>query len=173
MLTNQYLLSMHRQDHPNHHLLYGAPPTRRMTRSIIDHTPYVQPYLSDGEPVERNYKTRLKRIHDDAHTVCRNNYPVNKVLNTRPPPINVIDERTLNRQPRSKLAQLRSGYSPYLQTYLHRINASDSPRCPDCKLEDHTTRHLFNCTVKRTNMTPIDLWNKPIQCTKCLKLSDQ
>ena len=171
MLTHQFLLSMHRPDHPNHHQLYGPPPTRKMKNTIIDHIPHVQPYLGDGEPVERNYKSRLKNIHDDAHSRCRNNYPVNKVLNSRPPPINK-EERGLDIKPRRTLAQLRSGYSPFLRSYLHRINDrnTDSPRCPDCNLTDHTTDHLFNCTVKPTNLTTIDLWNKPIKCVEFLNI---
>ena len=50
--------------------------------------------LRDGEPVEGNYKKRLKKIHEKAHIENRNKYPDNKVLNTRPPAINIKEEKT-------------------------------------------------------------------------------
>ncbi len=50
--------------------------------------------LIDGEFVEGNYKKRLKKIHEEAHTENINKYPDNKVLNTRPPAINIKEEKT-------------------------------------------------------------------------------
>ena len=170
MLTNQFLLSMHKQDHPNHHLLTEPIQPRKIKSSIIDKQPNVHRYLRDGEPVERNYKKRLKKIHDDAHADCRNKYPVNKVLNTRPPAINVKEEKGLPRMTRSKLAQLRSGYSPFLQSYLARIDQRIDPKCTDCNLEDHTTVHVFNCPTKPTRLTPINLWTKPKKCAEFLDI---
>ena len=161
MLTNQFLLSMHRPVHPNHHLLHKTPMPRKMRKTIINHRPHVEPYLRDGQPVEPNYKKRLKKIHDDAHRDCRNKYPVNKVLNSRPPAINIQEEKSLPRQTRSILAQLRSGYSTFLQSTISRFDTAKSIRCPDCNIEDHTTEHLFNCTFKTTILTPIDLWTQP------------
>ena len=160
MLTNQFLLSMHKQDHPNHHLLTEPIQPRKIKSSIIDKQPNVHRYLRDGE--------RLKKIHEDAHAVCRNKYPVNKVLNTRPPAINVKEEKGLPRMTRSKLAQLRSGYSPFLQSYLARIDSRIDPKCTDCNLEDHTTVHVFNCPTKPTRLTPTNLWTKPKKCAEFL-----
>ena len=149
MLTNQYLLSMHRPVHPNHHLLSAPKLPRNMRKTILNNLPNIS--LRDGEQVERNYKKRLKKIHDEAHADCRNKYPVNKVLNTRPPAINVKEEREMTRTTRSTLAQLRSGYSPFLQSYLARIDDGKSPTCTDCNQEDHTTVHIFNCPDGQTN----------------------
>ncbi len=170
MLTDQYLLSMHRPIHPNHHLLHKPPMPRKMRKTIIDHLPHVEPYLRDGPPVEQNYKKRLKKIHDNAHRDCRNKYPVNKVLNTRPPAINIQEEKTLSRQTRSTLAQLRSGYSTFLQSTISRFDTSKSIRCPDCNIADHTTEHLFNCTFKTTTLSPTDLWTQPKKSAEFLGL---
>ena len=171
MLTNQYLLSMHRPVHPNHHLLSAPKQPRNMRKTILNNLPNIS--LRDGEQVERNYKKRLKKIHDEAHADCRNKYPVNKVLNTRPPAINVKEEREMTRTTRSTLAQLRSGYSPFLQSYLARIDDGKSPTCTDCNQEDHTTVHIFNCPTKPTNLTPLDLWTKPKKCAEFLNIIDE
>ena len=29
---------------------------------------------------------------------------------------------------------------------------------PDCNASPHNTNHLFNCQMKPTSLTPIDLW---------------
>ena len=168
MLTNQFLLSMHRPVHPNHHLLHEPIMPRDKRKTIINNVPLVKPYLRDGEPVERNYKKRLKKIHDDAHRDCRNKYPANKVLNSRPPVINVQEEKGLTRMTRCTLAQLRSGYSSFLRSTTSRFDTAQSIRCPDCKLNDHTTEHLFNCTAKNTTLTPSDLWTQPKKCAEFL-----
>ncbi len=168
MLTGQFLLSMHRPVHPNHHLLHEPVSPRDKRKTILNHVPLVEPYLRDGEPVERNYKKRLKEIHDDAHRDCRNRYPANKVLNARPPVINLQEEKGLTRTTRCKLAQLRSGYSSFLRSTTSRFDTAQSTLCPDCMLDDHTTEHLFNCTAKITTLTPSDLWTQPKECAEFL-----
>ena len=95
------------------------------------------------------------------------------VLDTRPPAINVKEKRELTRTTRSTLAQLRSGYSPFLQSYLARIDDGKSPTCTDCNQEDHTTVHIFNCPTKPTNLTPLDIWTKPKKCAKFLNIIDE
>ena len=48
------------------------------------------------------------------------------------------------------LAQLKTNKSPFLLSYIHKINASThpSPLCPLCRTHEHiqhTTQHLFSC----------------------------
>jgi len=40
------------------------------------------------------------------------------------------------------VAQLRSGHSPLLAVYLHRIGRRDSATCPHCNGADKTAEHL-------------------------------
>ena len=142
-----------------------------MRKTIINHQSSVDPYLRDGPLCEPDYKCGLKKIHDYVPTDTTRNYPDNKVLLTRPPRINIDDEKGLSRKARSTLSQLRSGYSPFLNTYRHRIDSKVSFLCPDCRMEEHTTTHLFNCAANQTNLSPQDLWLNPSQCAEFLKLN--
>jgi len=40
------------------------------------------------------------------------------------------------------VAQLRTGHSPLLAAYLHRIKRRDSATCPQCNSADKTAEHL-------------------------------
>ena len=97
------------------------------------------------------------------------NYKPNKVLNVHPPKINP-EEKKLPRKTRTTLAQLRAGYSPYLQSYLQRIGQSQNDTCPKCDTDTHTTNHLFNCKSNATDLEVQDLWLHPIEASKFLDL---
>jgi len=43
------------------------------------------------------------------------------------------------------VAQLRTGHSPLLASYLHRIGRQQSPLCPHCGGDDETAQHLLLC----------------------------
>jgi len=43
------------------------------------------------------------------------------------------------------VAQLRTGHSPLLASYLHRIGRQQSPLCPYCGGDDETAQHLLVC----------------------------
>ena len=62
---------------------------------------------------------------------------------------------------RRTLAQLRTNKSPFLKSYVHKVDAKThpSPLCPLCKCNIHThdTHHIFNCTHIRTTLSPLDL----------------
>lgn len=170
MLTKQHLLSMHQADHPNHHLLQEPQENRGYKETIRKFLPGIQQY-TDGRPQisEIEYKAKNKKIHTDEVTHTTNCYPVNKVLEIKPPPVNQ-EEISLPRPTRSTLAQLRSGYSSYLNSYLHRIGATDSDKCPNCLVEAHTSRHLFSCPARPTDLSIENLWSKPIETAEFLRL---
>ena len=71
----------------------------------------------------------------------------NKILRT-PPPHTSSSEETFPSLTRRTLAQLRTNKSPFLQSYLHKVDANThrSPLCPLCNIHTHDTYHLFNCT---------------------------
>ena len=114
-------------------------------------------------------KTNMRHIHTSIvsrHLATRGN---NKILRTPPPHISSSEER-LPRLTRRTLAQLRTNKSPFLKSYLHKVDAKThpSPLCPLCNINTHDTHHLFNCTHIRTTLSPLDLWTDPAGVTALL-----
>src|ERR1700730_830423 len=72
--------------------------------------------------------------------------PENKILEMQAPEIHHSKE-TLTRYHRHLLSQLRTNKSPFLLSYLHKINPSEhpSPLCPLCSDQTHDTIHTFQC----------------------------
>ena len=169
MLTEQYLLSMHRPHHPNHHVLSDPTPPRDKRRSILDLRSNLAEGISDSIS-EPEYKMFLKQIHSQAVNSALQGYPSNRVLHRRPPDVNDREERELPRHTRCILAQLRSGHSSFLNEYLHRINKSDSDKCPKCLTDVHSSIHLFNCPADPTALTAEDLWLNPRAAAQFLGL---
>ena len=62
------------------------------------------------------------------------------------------------------LAQLRTNKSPFLKSYLHKVDAKThpSPLCPMCNIYTH---HLFTCSHIRTTLSPLDMWTNPAGVT--------
>ena len=171
LLTDQFLLSMHRPHHPNHHLLHATPKQRDMRNTILDNRPKIQKYLTQNPLSDTVYKRKLKTIHKDIVKGTISNYPANKVLSSHPPKVNTEEEKSLPRITRSTLAQLRSGYSSHLNCYLHRINAAETDRCPKCNIHEHTSLHLFDCPSNPTQLEVKDLWKKPKATAEFLGLT--
>ena len=105
--------------------------------------------------------TNIQHLHDETlaehlivsrHLATRGN---NKILHTPPPHISSSEER-LPRLTHHTLAQLRTNKSPFLKSYLPKVDAKShpSPLCPLCNTHTH---HLFNCTT----LSPLDLWTDP------------
>ena len=114
-------------------------------------------------------KTNMRHIHTSIvsrHLATRGN---NKILRT-PPPHTSSSEEILPRLTRRTLAQLRTNKSPFLKSYLHKVDAKThpSPLCPLCNIHTHDTHHLFNCTHIRTTLSPLDLWTDPAGVTALL-----
>ena len=111
----------------------------------------------------------MRHIHTSIvsrHLATRGN---NKILRT-PPPHTSSSEEILPRLTRRTLAQLRTNKSPFLKSYLHKVDAKThpSPLCPLCNIHTHDTHHLFNCTHIRTTLSPLDLWTDPAGVTALL-----
>ena len=73
--------------------------------------------------------------------------------------MNIISEEILPRT----IAQLRTNKSPFLKSYLHKIDAKThpSPHCPICNNHTHDKYHLFNCTHICITLSLLDLWTDP------------
>ena len=104
-------------------------------------------------------KTNMRHIHTSIvskHLATRGN---NKILST-PPPHTSSSEEILPRQ-------LRTNKSPFLKSYLHKVDAKTHPS-PLCTLCNIHTHHLFNCTHINTTLSPLDLWTDPAGVTALL-----
>ena len=85
----------------------------------------------------------MRHIHTSIifrHLATRGN---NKILCTLPPHISSSEER-LPRLTCRTLAQLRTNKSPFLKSYLHKVNAKThpSPLCQLCNIHTHDTSSL-------------------------------
>ena len=125
------------------------------------------PQSTNTDTVNRNLKT-IHHLSVQSHLDTR--LP-NSVLGQQPPTINKSEEG-IPRRTRRILSQLRTGKSPMLLTYLHKINPTlhPSPLCPLCKINNHDTNHLFSCPSINTTLTPLDLWNDPVSTAELLSL---
>ena len=169
MLTKQFQLNCNLPGHPgNKHLQKPAPPrNRRLTVRKF------QPKIRNLLPVrnKKELKSKANKIHTDSVRETINSYPANRVLGTKPPNIN-NEEIKFSRNSRSKLSQLRSGFSSILNDYKHRIDENMPNICPKCHLTPHDTVHLFNCPANPTRLKPIHLWKAPARAADFLKLDE-
>ena len=85
-----------------------------------------------------------------------------KILCTHPLQVSSTEEN-LPRHTRRTLAQLRTNKSPFLLSYLHKIDVStpSSPLCPIFCIHEHTKPHLFSCPQIHTMLSTLDLWKDP------------
>ena len=109
------------------------------------------------KPDDTRYKVRLKHLHHEAVQQVLDKHGNHHLLNEPAPEIDK-EERKLPRKTRTTLSQLRSGYSPYLNSFRNRIGAVNSDSCPNCNSSIHTTPHLFECPAKPTTLTIKSLW---------------
>ena len=114
------------------------------------HTSIVSQHLAarDNIKILRPHPLQETMSKYCAHTHCKS--AVLKIAN-------------LPRHTRCTLAQPRTNQSPFLLSYLHKIDASTHPvpLCPLCRIHEHTTQHLFSCSQIRTTLSALDLWRDP------------
>ena len=168
MISKQFLLATQKPEHPNKTDLSAPPPPRQMKRTLRSCFGDQIKRISNPNLSDEQYKSKLKLIHTRSVQTVINSLD-NKVLNTKPPDISKT-EKSLPRTTRSTLAQLRSGYSIYLNSYKARIDRSVVDKCPDCD-NSHTTTHIFNCPNKPTDLTVRDLWKDPVAAARFLNLA--
>ena len=160
--ASQYKLKTQHPSHSLHkHTTYFNTP--RLKPTILNNGCYTTNIPTDPHTVTTtDIKTNMRHIHTSIvsrHLATRDN---NKILRTPPAHISSSEE-ILPRLIRRTLAQLRTNKSPFLKSYLHKVNAKShpSPLCPLCNTHIHNTHHLFNCTHIRTTLSPLDLWTDP------------
>ena len=155
--------------HPLHATASAPDPERRMKITTFD-TSYVTTVhgcVNEGDEKKERLRNR-KRIHTDIVTRHLAEIPVHPLINIKPPDIHK-SERNLSRKTRRTLAQLRAQKSPMLKEYLHNIGKEDDPMCPLCRQTAHNTSHIFQCESVPTDLTPVDLWRRPVRVAELLQ----
>ena len=140
----------HKTQHPSHplhkHTTYFNTPRQRnplylttaATQQTFPQTPHSH---------YNRHKTKMRYIHTSIvsrHLATRVN---NEILRI-PPSHSSSSEEIHPRFIRRTLAQLRTNKSPFLKSYLHKVDAKShpSPLFPLCNTHLHNTHHLINCT---------------------------
>ena len=161
LLSSQFLARTLLPSHPSH-LITTAPSGPRNIKNTLQSRFFssVSPYLVDNILPPDSYKQTIQSLHTSAVASVIAARPPNRVLSADPPPI-AEEEKLLPRAHRSTLSQLRSGFSPALNSYLERVGRAQSDLCPSCLTAPHTTSHLFSCPSHPTNLGVRVLWNRP------------
>jgi hypothetical protein len=159
-------------NHPLNKLTNPSKTKRLLKQTIFNNAEYtlnhdVPTNSANTEIIQNNMKLIHSEIVGNYLDKIRTK---NKVLNDYAPEINK-SELLLSRKARRRLAQLRTGKSPFLFSYLHKIDESNypSPICPLCKTLEHTTNHLFSCSKLPTKLKTLDLWNDPVSVSALLE----
>ena len=164
MLSKQFAASFFLPRHPGHKHLDKLKAARNLRKTVLQYEDEIAEKYRGG----RNYKETIKAIHTEEVKRTLEKYPANRVLKTRPPEIDK-SESELPRTLRTRLARLRSGFCRTLQSYMARIDINESEKCPLCDNIPHDVEHLFNCPKNPTQLTPIDLWKRPLEVANFLE----
>ena len=82
-------------------------------------------------------KLEKKNYNDDPHSATHRACLANGIMRS---------QEMASREEEITLSQLRTGHSPRLAAYLHRIGKTESPNCPHCQNQEETLQHLvFDC----------------------------
>jgi hypothetical protein len=152
------------QTHPLYKLTKQQTPQRKMKNSIFQpNSNYITHIPTSDNVTAKETEINKKLIHTSVVQSYLNTRTKNKILNDIPPKINP-EEESLPRKTRRTLSQLRTGKSPILNSYKHKIDpvSNTSSLCPLCKQHDHTTEHIFTCTQIQTTLGVRDLWDDPV-----------
>ena len=169
MLSSIYRENCRNPDHPLNHALSDADPDRHMKTTSLDTSHVTVVHSCDRETEnERDRTLNKKLIHTETVRRHISNTPVHPLLQTTPPKVHQ-SEQELDRSTRRILAQLRALKSPILESYKCNIGAVEVPDCPLCGQHEHNTAHLFECPELPTDLTPEDLWHRPIMAAQLIQ----
>ena len=145
----QFHASQHKQktQHPSHPLhkltTYINTPDKNSLSLTTAATQNISTYPHTITTTD--IKTNVRHIHTSIvfmHLDTRGN---NKILRTPPPHTSSSEER-LPRLTRRTLAQLRTNKSPFLKSYLHKVDAKTHHHYAPCVTSTHTT-HIISSTA--------------------------
>ena len=171
----------HPQLYGSHYKQKTQHPSHLLHKHITDfNTPRLKHYLSTTNTTQQTFlKTPTQSLQTYNKHVPYTYICFSRLLATKtqykimrtPPPHIISSEEILSRFTRCSLAQLSTNKSPFLiKSYLHKVDAKShpSPLCPLCYTHIHNTYHLFNFTLIRTMLLPMDLWRDPTGVTALL-----
>ena len=123
LLTKQFLLACHDPQHPNSNILNREMPPRCIKSDFRIYADQINHHIPN--PMNPNtIRSAMNSIHEDSVRTAMAVSKDNRVLGARPPLVDP-SERSLPRETRTTLAQLRSGFSNILQNYRARIIPSE------------------------------------------------
>ena len=163
---HKHTSSARRNTHTPHTRAHTAP---RLTIQTENTTSITSPTQAHNILQQSNAKKNMRHIHTSIVSRHLAIWGNNKILRTPPPHISSSEERPPRITPRT-ISQLRTNKSPFLKSYLLKVDAKThpSPLCPRCNIHTHDTHHLFNCTHIRTTLSSLDLWTDPAGVTALL-----
>ena len=169
LLSSQFLARCLIPSNPSHQIVTAPSGLRQMKNTLQSRfLPTVSPHLINGIVPPDSYRATIQSLHTSAVSSVISSRPHNRVLG-EPSPGVAEEEATLPRPYRTALAQLRSGFSPVLNSTLELIEPGRGELCPSCRDFPHTTTHLFNCASHPTNLTVRDLWHRPRAAVEFLR----
>ena len=172
LLSSQYLARCLIPNNPSHSVVTSSSGPRHMKQTLQRRFhPLVAPFLTNGSLPADAFKETLDSLHTSAVQRTISSRPPNRVLQEPAPPVSE-EELSLSRPYRTTLAQLRSSFSPVLNSYLERIGRSPDNLCPSCRGAPHTTAHLFSCPSHPTSLVVLDLWDRPCAVAELLPTLD-
>ena len=134
-----------------------------MKKSALDSSYSILMHGCDQEGQQSKERARnRKKLHTaivEEHLATQEPH---RLLQQQAPDVS-SSEASLPREMRRTLAQIRAMKGPLLRAWQHDIGAVEDPNCPLCGLGAHTTEHLFFCPNIVTDLTPADLWRRPVQ----------
>ena len=173
MICTQFLATSLHPQHPSFHCVRADSGPRPMKYTLQSRCLQEISELTDdgaltitGEITDTTAARR--QIHTRAVAKSIATREDNRVLGAPAPDV-ADEEQELPRKTRRTLSQLRSSECLALNSYQHKVGLSDTPLCPCCRSEEHTTQHLFECPSHPTEREPIDLWLRPILATEFLR----
>ena len=173
MLCTQFLATSLQREHPSFATVTASSGPRRMKHTLQSrYLPKLEELTGEaglaGDGTITDPIAARKQIHTRAVESSISARQANRVLDAPAPDVSYREEE-LPRKTRRTLAQLRSGESISLNSYKHKIGLADSPLCPCCRSEEHTTEHIFRCPSHATSYSPIDLWRHPVEVADYLR----
>ena len=126
---------------PTHPLHYMQTPTRT---SRHHHTTPAEHYRSLHLSLPPRPRGLSERAHIHREFTARSlaAYPDNSLLGSHPPPVDP-SEKSLPREDRVHLSQLRCGHHTSFPYYMHKIRLAPTATCSLCNQAEGTVGHVF------------------------------
>ena len=161
LLSSQFLAGAKRSAHPSFATVSTPSQPRQVKQTLHSKcADKVAPLLREGVLPIANFKRAISALHTSIVSQVAPSINQNSLLGAQCPAISKT-EKSLPRPFRRVLSQLRGGCCSSLMDYQNLLDRSVDDLCPECRVVTHSSSHLFSCTAAPTNLSIIDLWNRP------------